>query len=71
MQETSLLATHLIQDVQHTNPPLQLVSLDIKKAFDHTIHAVIIQASCWFGVPEILFQALQQYTLVGYTQSGS
>jgi hypothetical protein len=34
IQEPSLLATHLIQDAQQLKRPLQLVSLDIEKAFD-------------------------------------
>ncbi len=44
IQEPSLLATHLIQDVQQTGPPVQLISLDIEKAFDRLNHAIIIQA---------------------------
>jgi hypothetical protein len=65
IQEPSLLATHLIQDAQHTGQPLQLISLDIEKAFDRISHAVIIQALRAFGIPEILIQALQNYVLVG------
>jgi hypothetical protein len=65
IQEPSLLATHLIQDAQHTGQPLQLISLDIEKAFDCISHAVIIQALRAFGIPEILIQALQNYVLVG------
>jgi hypothetical protein len=42
IQELSLLATHLIQDVQQTEQPLQLISLDIEKAFDRLSHAIII-----------------------------
>jgi hypothetical protein len=34
IQEPSLLATHLIQYAQNTGKPLQLISLDIEKAFD-------------------------------------
>ncbi|RPH76440.1 MAG: reverse transcriptase family protein, partial [Planctomycetaceae bacterium] len=68
IQEPSLLATHLIQDAQHTNRPLQLISLDIEKAFDRISHAVIIQALRAFGIPELLIQALQQYVLVGYAK---
>jgi hypothetical protein len=68
IQEPSLLATHLIQDSQQTNRPLQLVSLDIEKAFDRIGHKVIVQALRAFGVPELLIQALCHYTLVGYAQ---
>jgi hypothetical protein len=60
IQEPSLLATHLIQDAQHTGQPLQLISLDIEKAFDR-----INQALRAFGIPELLIQALQNYMLVG------
>jgi hypothetical protein len=65
IQEPSLLATHLIQDSQQTGKPLQLISLDIEKAFDRISHAVIIQALRAFGIPELLIQALQNYVLVG------
>ncbi len=68
IQEPSLLATHLIQDSQQTNRPLQLVSLDIEKAFDWIGHKVIVQALRAFGVPKLLIQALRHYTLVGYAQ---
>ncbi len=34
IQEPLLLATHLIQDSQQNKQPLQLLSLDIEKAFD-------------------------------------
>jgi hypothetical protein len=65
IQEPSLLATHLIQDAQHTGQPLQLISLDIEKAFNRISHAVIRQALRAFGIPELLIQALQNYALVG------
>ncbi len=68
IQEPSLLATQIIQDAEQTKQPLQLVSLDIEKAFDCIGHAVIVQALRAFGVPEILIQALRHYTLVGYAQ---
>jgi hypothetical protein len=38
---------------------LQLISLDIKKAFYQIIHAVMIQALVTFGFPELLNQALK------------
>ncbi len=53
-QEFSLFTIHLIQDGQCTHRQLQLVSLDIEKAFDCICHAVIGQALYVFGVPEIL-----------------
>jgi hypothetical protein len=68
IQEPSLLATHLIQDAQQTKQPLQLVSLDIEKAFDRIGHKVIVQALRAFGVPKLLIQALRQYTPVGYAK---
>jgi hypothetical protein len=51
-----------------TRQPLQLVSLDIEKAFDGIGHKIIVQALRAFGVPELLIQALRQYTLVGYAK---
>ncbi len=65
IQEPSLLATHLIQDAQITGQPLQLISLDIEKAFDRLSHTIIIQVLRAFGVPELLIQALRNYVLVG------
>ncbi len=66
IQEPSLLATHLIQDSTLYSKPLQQVNFDMEKAFDRVGHAVIIQALRAFGVPEIMVQAVSQYTLVGY-----
>jgi hypothetical protein len=66
IQEPSLLATHLIQDAQLTGQPLiELISLDIEKAFDRLSHTIIIQALRAFGIPELLIQALRNYVLVG------
>jgi hypothetical protein len=65
IQEPSLLTTHLIQDAQQTRKPLQLIRLDIEKAFDRISHAMILQALRAFGIPELLIQALQNYVLVG------
>jgi hypothetical protein len=48
IQESSLLATHLTQDVELTQYLLQLVSLDIEKSFDHIGLTAIIQAVCTF-----------------------
>jgi hypothetical protein len=66
IQGPSLMATHLIQDATQYHKPLQLVSFDMEKAFDRVGHAIIIQALRAFGVPEIMVQAISQYTLVGY-----
>ncbi len=66
IQEPSLLATHLIQDAEHYQKPLQLVSFDMEKAFDRVGHHIIVQALRAFGVPEIMIMAIQHYTLVGY-----
>ncbi len=68
IQEPSLLATHIIQDAEQTKQPLQLVSLDIEKAFDRIGHAIIVQALRALGVPELLIQSLKHYTLVGYAK---
>jgi hypothetical protein len=68
IQEPSLLAMHIIQDAQQSQQPLQLVNLCIEKASDRIGHKVIVQALRAFGVPELLIQALQQYTLVGYAK---
>jgi hypothetical protein len=65
IQEPLLLATHIIQDAQITGKPLQLISLDIEKAFDRISHTIIIQALRAFGIPELLIQALRNYVLVG------
>jgi hypothetical protein len=51
IQEPSLLAPHLIQDAQQTGKPLQLISLDIEKAFDRISHAIILQALRAFEIP--------------------
>jgi hypothetical protein len=59
IQEPSLLAPQLIQDAQQTGKPLQLISLDIEKAFDRISHAIILQDLRAFGIPELLIQALQ------------
>jgi hypothetical protein len=44
IQERSLLATHLMQDAQQTGQPIQLISIDMGKAFERLNHAIIIQA---------------------------
>ena len=68
IQEPSLLATHLIEEANKKEKPLQMVSFDIEKAFDKVGHSVIVQALRAFGVPEIMVQALRQYTLVGFAR---
>jgi hypothetical protein len=40
IQEPSLLATHLIQDANHYQKPLQLVSFNMKKALDRVGHHI-------------------------------
>ena len=45
-----------------------MVSFDIEKAFDKVSHKVIVQALRAFGIPEIIVQALRQYTLVGFAR---
>jgi hypothetical protein len=66
IQEPFLLATHLIQDADHYQKPLQLVGFDMEKAFDRVGHHIIVQALRAFGVPEIMIMAIQHYTLVGF-----
>ena len=61
IQEPSLL-TH------RKEKPLQLVSFDIKKAFDKVGHSVIKQALQAFGLPETIVQALRQSPLVGFAR---
>jgi hypothetical protein len=68
IQEPSFIATHVIQDAERSQRSLQLVSLDIENAFDRIGHKIIVQALRAFGVPEIVVQALRQYTLVGYAR---
>ena len=66
IQEPSIIATHLIQEADEYNKPLQLVSFDIEKAFDRVSHKIILDSLRAFGVPEITISALQRFTLVGY-----
>jgi exonuclease III len=66
IQEPSLLMTHLIQDANIHNKPLQLISFDIEKAFDRISHTVIIQALEAFGFPQEYIQAVKHYTLIGF-----
>jgi len=66
IQEPSILATHLIQEANRYDKPLQLVSFDIEKAFDRVSHKIILDALRAFGVPEITISALQRFALVGY-----
>ena len=68
IQEPSLLATHLIEEANKHKKPLQIISFDIEKAFDKVGHKVIVQALRVFGIPEIIVQALRQYTLVGFAR---
>ncbi len=66
IQEPSILATHLIQEANRYNKPLQLVSFDIEKAFDRVSHKIIVDSLRSFGIPEITISAIQHFTLVGY-----
>ncbi len=66
IQEPSILATHLIQEANRYDKPLQLISFDIEKAFDRVSHKIILDALRAFGVPEITISALQCFALVGY-----
>ena len=65
IQEPSILMTHLIQDANIYQKPLQLISFDIEKAFDRVSHKVIIQALRQFGFPEMFVTAIQDYVLTG------
>jgi hypothetical protein len=67
-RSASLLATHLIQDVEQTDRPLQIISLDIEKACDQISPAIIIQVLQAFGVPEVLILGLQNYVCIRYTK---
>jgi len=66
IQEPSLIATHLIQDANLHNKPLQLLRLDIEKAFDRISHSIIIQALRAFGFPDTYIRAIDQYILIGF-----
>jgi hypothetical protein len=66
IQEPSLIVMYLSKN--WINPSTYQSSVDIEKAFDRLSHAVIIQALCAFGVPELLIQALQNYFLTGYAK---
>jgi hypothetical protein len=70
IQEPAILATHMIQEANRTGKQLQLVSFDIKKAFDRVGHMIISQALMAFGIPEIIVQAIQSFTLIGFTKVG-
>jgi len=68
IQEPSILVTHMIQDANRENKPLQIVSFDIEKAFDRVSHICIKQALRAFGVPEIMVEALAALCLTGHAQ---
>jgi hypothetical protein len=63
IQEPSILATHLIQEANRYDKPLQLISFDTEKAFDRVSHKIILDALRAFGVPEITISALQRLLL--------
>ncbi len=64
IQEPSILATHLIQEANYNHKSLQLVSFDIKKAFNRVSHISIIHAMRAFGISEITIMAIQHYYLI-------
>ncbi|PVE26806.1 hypothetical protein DC007_14785, partial [Enterococcus faecalis] len=68
IQEPILLASHFIQDANKTGKPLQMVSLDMEKAFDKVSHTVIEQALQAFGIPRITIDAIKRLALVGYAR---
>jgi len=60
VQEQTVLATHLFVEANNKHKSLQLVSVDIKKAFDKEGHKVITEALRAFCGSGIMVQALQQ-----------
>jgi len=48
--------------------PVQILSYDIENAFAKVSHKIITQSLRAFGIPELIIQALQQYTLIGYAK---
>jgi hypothetical protein len=54
------------QEANYNCKSLQLISFHIEKAFDRVSHISIIQALRAFGIPEIIFMAIQHYFLIGY-----
>ena len=65
IQEPLITATHVIQDSKKNNKSLQLLALDISKAFDTINHNVILQALAIFKIPEIIIQAIANLSLQG------
>ena len=65
IQEPSVTVTHLIQEAEHYNLPLQLASFDIEKAFDRVGHTVIEQSLQEFGVPTIIVDTVKRLALTG------
>ncbi len=65
IQEPSITVTHVIQEAQAHNRPLQLASFDIEKAFDRVNHPVIKQSLRAFGVPELVTEGIGRLALTG------
>jgi hypothetical protein len=65
IQEPTLLMTHVIQDANRTGNPVQILSLDIEKAFDRISHTSIQQSLIAFGFPEIFVNAITFLALGG------
>jgi len=65
IQEPILLATHAIQDANTNKKPLQIVSLDMEKAFDKIISEVVTQTMAEMGFPKKIISAIEQLPLRG------
>ena len=68
IQEPIMLASHLVQDAQENNKPLQLISYDLEKAFDRTSHKIIEDSLRKFGIPEIMIQSIRRLALYGWAE---
>jgi len=68
IQEPSLVMAHVVQEASRGGHPVQILSYDIENAFAKVSHKIIAQSLRAFGIPELIIQALQQYTLIGYAK---